>query len=93
MSVVDFGGAEGDAAAVGCVNRNRSTSRTRSMNWSSNEGSSCDTMSVALSEMPDGGACRSPEHLVNRKALLERIGIEDNGGCRPGIRDGIQLIK
>ena len=84
MSVVDFG-AENDAAAaaalVGCVNRNRSTSRTRSMNWSSNEGSSCDTMSVALSEMPDGGgfvACRSPEHLVNRKALLERIGIEDD---------------
>ena len=101
MSVVDFG-AENDAAAVslagGCVGRNRSTSRTRSMNWSSNEGSSCDTMSVALSEMPDGGggtggvACRSPDHLVNRKALLERIGIEDNGGCRPGIRDGIQLI-
>ena len=87
MSVVDFG-AENDASAaaalVGCVNRNRSTSRTRSMNWSSNEGSSCDTMSVALSEMPDGGfvACRSPEHLVNRKALLERIGIEDTNGCR-----------
>ena len=101
MSVVDFG-AENDAAtavslAGGCVGRNnRSASRTRSMNWSSNEGSSCDTMSVALSEMPDGGggavACRSPDHLVNRKALLERIGIEDNGGCRPGIRDGIQLI-
>ena len=92
MSVVDFG-AENDAAAaaalVGCVNRNRSTSRTRSMNWSSNEGSSCDTMSVALSEMPDGGgfvACRSPEHLVNRKALLERIGIEDNSGCRTSSR-------
>ena len=101
MSVVDFG-AENDAAtaaslAGGCVGRNnRSASRTRSMNWSSNEGSSCDTMSVALSEMPDGGgpvACRSPDHLVNRKALLERIGIEDNGGCRPGIRDGIQLIR
>ena len=103
MSVVDFG-AENDAAvaavslAGGCVGRNnRSASRTRSMNWSSNEGSSCDTMSVALSEMPDGGggnavACRSPDHLVNRKALLERIGIEDNGGCRPGIRDGIQFI-
>ena len=103
MSVVDFG-AENDAAvavslAGGCVGRNRSASRTRSMNWSSNEGSSCDTMSVALSEMPDGGgtgagglACRSPDHLVNRKALLERIGIEDNVGCRPGIRDGIQLI-
>ena len=102
MSVVDFG-AENDAAtaaslAGGCVGRNnRSASRTRSMNWSSNEGSSCDTMSVALSEMPDGGGgsgavpCRSPDHLVNRKALLERIGIEDNGGCRPGIRDGIQL--
>ena len=60
MSVVDFG-AENDAAtaaslAGGCVGRNnRSASRTRSMNWSSNEGSSCDTMSVALSEMPDGG--------------------------------------
>ena len=94
MSVVDFG-AENDAAAVslagGCVGRNRSTSRTRSMNWSSNEGSSCDTMSVALSEMPDGGgtggvACRSPDHLVNRKALLERIGIEDNSGCRTSSR-------
>lgn len=88
ISVVDFG-AENDAAAaaalVGCVNRNRSTSRTRSMNWSSNEGSSCDTMSMALSEMPDGGfvACRSPEHLVNRKALLERIGIEDRMSSRP----------
>ena len=101
MSVVDFG-AENDAAtavslAGGCVGRNnRSASRTRSMNWSSNEGSSCDTMSVALSEMPDGVgpvACRSPDHLVNRKALLERIGIEDNVGCRPGIRDGIQLIR
>ena len=60
------------------------------MNWSSNEGSSCETMSVALSEMPDIGgsvACRSPEHLVNRKALLERIGMEDSGrmSSRPNV--------
>ena len=70
-------------------------------NWSSTEGSTCDTMSVALSEMPDQptsmsqqnqhiscGAVGSninatplvpplsPElHLVNRKELLEQMGL------------------
>ena len=55
-----------------------------SVNWSSNEGhsSSCDTASVALSEMVAAehqvlrGHATSPEHLVNRKALLERMGME-----------------
>ena len=71
-------------------------------NWSSTEGSTCDTMSVALSEMPDHPtsiylqnqhhvSCTgigndinsmtpvrslSPElHLVNRKELLEQMGL------------------
>ena len=67
-------------------------------NWSSTEGSTCDTMSVALSEMPDlpntssiiyhnhssGGHIMSntpqpplspDHHLVNRKELLENMGL------------------
>ena len=70
-------------------------------NWSSTEGSTCDTMSVALSEMPDAPNFSllqnqhpmfnssgsniipnqplpplSPDHhLVNRKDLLENMGL------------------
>jgi hypothetical protein len=78
---------ESNTTTTGCVNRNnRSRSRTKSMNWPSNEGNSsnCDTLSVALSEMPDvvPGAATVEQHLVNRKALLERIGIEDNSSSQ-----------
>ncbi|TRY81230.1 hypothetical protein TCAL_10448 [Tigriopus californicus] len=64
--------------------RSHSRSMNHSLNWSSTEGqSSCDTMSVALSEMTEattssGGGQRgqqSPEHLVNRRVLLEQMGI------------------
>ena len=70
-------------------------------NWSSTEGSTCDTMSVALSEMPDipntstlinhhpqfnaSGShivSHTPQpplspdhHLVNRKDLMEQMGL------------------
>ena len=67
-----------------------------SLNWSSSvDGqSSCETMSVALSEMgnganlslaaasghlPGSGGSKSPEHLVNRKVLLERMGMTVDG--------------
>ncbi len=60
----------------------RSLSRCRnpSLNWSSNE-SSVETMSIALSEVNDhqvlhgSGNLPSPDHLVNRKDLLEKMGI------------------
>ena len=54
--------------------------------WSSTEGS-CDTVSVALSEMTNPSVLAaaaqsdSAERLVNRKALLERMGLNtENGG-------------
>lgn len=61
----------------------RSVSRCRnpSVNWSSNEGS-IETMSLAISEMTGTDLTQhqilppSPEHLVNRKDLLEKMGIE-----------------
>ena len=57
----------------------RSRSRSRSINWSSAEGRSCETVSVALSEM-EVNAPKSPDHLVNRKALLERMGMSVDSG-------------
>lgn len=59
--------------------RSRSRSINTSLNWSSTEGgqSSCDTMSVALSEM-NAEPPRSPEqHLVSRKAVLEKLGMTE----------------
>ncbi len=63
------------------------------MNWSSTEGaSSCETASVALTEVASvapsnvlmPAAPSSPpgseQHLVNRRALLERAGLQDEAG-------------
>ena len=55
----------------------RSISRCRnpSLNWSSTEGS-VETMSVAISDLTEPhGTLPSPDHLVNRKDLLEKMGI------------------
>ncbi len=56
-------------------------------NWPSSEGaaSSCETVSVALSEVPTVASGmqqqqqqqQQEQHLVNRKALLERIEMEE----------------
>ena len=71
------------------TNSSRSLSRCRdpSINWSSTEGS-IETMSIAISEMTEGlnqlgnqhqvmygNGMPSPDHLVNRKDLLESMGI------------------
>ena len=96
-----------------------SVNTTGGGNWSSTEGSTCDTMSVALSEMPDlpntssmlghntqfnasGSQIMSntpqpplspDHHLVNRKELLENMGLppapvasNQHGRNQPGSR-------
>ena len=65
------------------LERSRSRSRSRSVNtslaWSSVEMglalSSPDTMSLTLSEVEAGGPAASPDHLVSRRTVLERIGL------------------
>ena len=65
------------------LERARSRSRSRSVNtslaWSSAELglalSSPDTMSLTLSEVEAGGQAASPDHLVSRRTVLERIGL------------------
>ncbi|XP_023324985.1 uncharacterized protein LOC111698786 [Eurytemora carolleeae] len=60
----------------------RSRSRSRSMNtsgaWSSLDNglalSSPDTLSLTLSDMDSEARMSSPDHLVNRKTILDRIG-------------------
>ena len=71
---------------------NPSGGRNPSINWSSTEGS-VETMSIAISEMTEGlhnlefnqhqvmQTMPSPDHLVNRRDLLERMGI--NPGPAP----------
>ena len=70
------------------LERARSRSRSRSVNtslaWTSVEGpglalSSPDTLSLTLSELEAAGLDRvgSPEHLVSRRNLLDRIGLAD----------------
>ena len=96
-----------------------SVNTTGGGNWSSTEGSTCDTMSVALSEMPDlpntsSTMSHNPQfntsgshimsntpqpplspdhHLVNRKELLENMGLppapiasNQHGRNQPGSR-------
>lgn len=78
------------------TNQQRSVSRCRnpSVNWSSNEGS-IETMSLAISEMTNADLNQhqvlppSPEHLVNRKDLLEKMGIE----CKSNNRASRNRIK
>ena len=61
--------------------RSRSKSINNSLNWSNNSndgGSTCDTISVAISEMPDihHQPPGSPDqHLIKRKDLMERMGM------------------
>ena len=61
--------------------RSRSKSVNPSLVWSSVDGglalSSPDTLSLTLSEVDAAGVERlaSPDHLVNRRAVLERIGM------------------
>lgn len=60
--------------------RHRSISRCRnpSTNWSSTEGS-IETMSIAISELTENLNHQilppSPDHLVNRKELLDKLGM------------------
>jgi len=71
----------------------RSRSRSRSVNtsfaWSSIDGglalSSPDTMSLTLSDVEQAADNRlaSPDHLVSRKAVLERIGMAVENGLPP----------
>ena len=67
-------------SGVGNGSRNgRSLSRCRnpSLNWSSTEGS-VETMSVAISDLTEPHSVNllpSPDHLVNRRDLLEKMGL------------------
>jgi len=75
------------------LERSRSRSRSRSVNtsfaWSSiDQGlalSSPDTMSLTLSDVEQGMDNRlaSPDHLVSRRAVLERIGMAVENGLPP----------
>jgi len=75
------------------LERSRSRSRSRSVNtsfaWSSIDGglalSSPDTMSLTLSDVEQGTDNRlaSPDHLVSRRAVLERIGMAVENGLPP----------
>ena len=69
----------------------RSRSRSRSVNpslaWSSVDGSglalsSPETLSLTLSELEAAGldGLGSPDHLVSRRAVLDRIGLADSNG-------------
>ena len=63
--------------------RSKSKSINNSLNWSnnSNDGSTCDTVSIAISELPDRHTQvpGSPEqHLIKRTELMERIGMPAN---------------
>ena len=72
--------------------RSRSRSVNPSLVWScSGDPSSPDTLSLSLSEVDNGGGglvamvdngggvATSPDHLVNRRAVLERIGMGGHG--------------
>jgi len=75
------------------LERSRSRSRSRSVNtsfaWSSIDGglalSSPDTMSLTLSDVEQAPDTRlaSPDHLVSRRAVLERIGMAVENGLPP----------
>ena len=84
-----------DELISGSGRNGRSLSRCRnpSLNWSSTEGS-VETMSVAISDLTEPHSVNllpSPDHLVNRKDLLEKMGL--NPGVSGGNRKHYQHQK
>ena len=92
-----------NASLASMLQSDRARSRSRSVNtsfaWSSLDGvgvpSSPDTLSLTLSEVESNGLDRlaSPDHLVSRRSVLDRIGVDQqtpdtmqSSDCGPSLK-------